>query len=454
MSAGTGRFFLFMGTTWYSDAAADKVKASGISARRKVLYSSPENWETILPILARPMIMGAVVKLTPAIYRMAADSSYREVARRLFEALGAVPHVVFVHQSILAGRDTRLPDLLGEDDDEDAEQWRSQVFRLPDEEVRAIVGGFLEEYGINIIPHETNAEMSVLATAFIDDNERNLLFRVYVPSGRLYAAEADKLLSLFRDWLGSVGRHSVRQDGYRTAAGQVYEFFGDESLHRTEISREFDAFSEFLTACVQDPAAATVTLSGVGLDRGTAEAMVARYGKEVRRLQLDIRQERESRLLAIRHGLEAELLDVGLDAPPTWTEIDKMIDSLVPGTGDLRPMRLLTLSSAASTAPVTLNVSQNVINAVHSTVVQSVHGTANLGASAKELLNLVSQFGGAEAAALESAVHEFEDPDARPAERLSAKQKLRAFLFQLGDKVEGAALQLLERYLETKMLGK
>jgi 5-methylcytosine-specific restriction protein B len=44
------------------------------------------------------------------------------------------------------------------------------------------------------------------------DDKPGLLFRVYVPSGRLYASEADKMLSLFRDWVSGVrGRwQSVR----------------------------------------------------------------------------------------------------------------------------------------------------------------------------------------------------------------------------------------------------
>lgn len=452
MNAESERFFLFMGTEWYRDAAADKAKATGIKARRKVLYSRPENWETILPILADPMIMGAVVKLTPSTYGRMADPHYRELTRKLFKALGAVPNAVFVHQSILAGQDTRLPDLFGED--EDAENWRSQTFRLPDDEVRAFVANLMEENEINLIPYETNAELPVLASAFIDDNEKNLLFRLYVPSGRLYAAEADKLLSLFQDWLSSVGKHGVRQDGYKTAAGQVYEFFGDESLQRADMPRAFDVFSRFLTACVEDPAEATATLSGAGLNRGAAEAMVARYGKELRRLQLDIRQERESRLLAIRHGLEAELLDTGANVSLPWNQINEMIDSLVPNIGDLEPMRLLAPPPGTLSPPMTLNISQNIVNAVHGTVVQSVYGTANLGASAKELLDLISRFGEADAAELESAVYEIEDSDARPADRLGARQKLKAFLFKLGGQAEDVALHLLERYLETKILGK
>jgi hypothetical protein len=467
MGAPSGGFFLFIGTHWYGDAAADKLKASGIPIKRKVLYSRPDNWASIYLVLADPSLMGAVVKLTPTAYRMIASPAYAEPARQIFQALSSVSHVVFVHESLLSGK-SQIPRTLFEeeeynlandplldpnDPDSYKSDWRSDVLQLPDRNVRATVSSILEENSINVISYQTNAELSVLATAFIDDNERNLLFRLYVPSGRLYAAEADKLLSLFRDWLSSVGKHSVRQDGYRTAAGQVYEFFGDESLQRHEISREFDLFSKFLTECVENPAVAAGTLSGAGLNRRTAEVMVARYGKEVRRLQMDIRQERESRLLAIRHSLEAELLDAGINVSPPWAEINDMIDSLVPVSGDLRPTRLLAFAPAMSTTPVTLNVNQSVINAIQSTVVQSVYGNANLGSTAKELLDLARRFGGAESAALESAIYEFEDPDARPADRLGARQKLKTFLLQLGGKVEDVALHVLQAYLESKVQG-
>ena len=251
--------------------------------------------------------------------------------------------------------------------------------------------------------------MSVLAMNFVDENERNLLFRFYIPSGRLYATEADKLIYLFRDWLSSVGRHAVRQDGYKTAAGQVYEFFGDSSLPRQEIAREFDTFSRFLNTCVENPETAAAILTEAGLDRVAAERMTSRYGKEVRRLQLDIRQERQARLLAIRHSLESDLLDSESDAL-SQERTDETIESLVPDLSNLTPTGLLRLPSAASPNPLTLNINQQFIRTVQGSVVQNIQGTANLGTSAKELMTLIGNFGDTGAAELESAVHEFEDP--------------------------------------------
>ena len=288
-------------------------------------------------------------------------------------------------------------------------------------------------------------------------SDGNLLFRVYIPSGRLYSAETDKLLSLFRDWLSDTGRRGVRQDGYRTAAGRVYEFFGDDSMNRQEFIRDFDKFTDFLKTCVDDSAAAVIQLSRAGMDRASAQDKVARYAREVRRLDLDLMQERESRMLAIRHSLQSELFDVATSDQQTWRQIERLIDALVPTTdtflpraADLTPIKQLTATAETAVAGITVNINQQIVHAVESTVVQSVQGTANFGSQAKDFLELVNRFGGQESADLQSALHEFEDPDARPACRVGAKQRLKAFLLQLGNKVEDATIAALLAYLQTK----
>jgi hypothetical protein len=49
---------------------------------------------------------------------------------------------------------------------------------------------------------------------FTEASPGRLLLRIYIPSERLYAAEARRILSLFRDWLITVRRRRVRQSGY------------------------------------------------------------------------------------------------------------------------------------------------------------------------------------------------------------------------------------------------
>jgi hypothetical protein len=280
------------------------------------------------------------------------------------------------------------------------------------------------------------------------EDSRGLIFRIYIPSDRLYSVETDKLIALFHEWLSNTGRNDVRLDRYRTPTGQAYEFFSEEFLNRQQLSREFNSFSNLLDLCVRSPSAAVVTLSRMGVKPALAEMMVARYGREARRLELELGHERESRILVIRHSLESELLDVAVDAEQ-WTRITSLIDSLVPNITNIGTMSLPALPK---TEPISVSINQQFVNAVESTVIQNVHGETNLGSQAKELLDLVRQFGQEQVVELESAIHELEDPAMPQSNHSRAKERIKSFLRQLGGKVEDAALTALMKYLDAKFI--
>lgn len=451
----TPRFFLFIGSTT-ADAAVSKLKASGVFYRQKMLESKPANWQSIVELVEDRALIGVLAKLTAQNYRLLArDHDYGDVSVALLSALGKVRHVVFVHEAVLAGGDTspESPALSVFDDEEESfyEYLANHYFSPPPDEVRDLVNQLLHSHGVHVVPYKTNAELSVLSAAFIEDNEKNLLFRLYVPNGRIYAAEADKLLALFREWLTGVKRQHVRQDGYRTGSGQVYEFFGDDATTPSGLTTEFNDFSRFLELCVDRPDEARDQLAAEGVDDLVAEDIVRRYGRETRRLHLDLRHAREARLLSIRQRLESELVDVLGGDSSQWTDINRVLEAAVPATSNIFAA-LEPISAAAVATPQThVTINQQIIESVDGAVIQGLQGTFNLGPQAHELLKLVQRFGGAEAAALESALHELEDEDARNADRLGAKQRLKAFLFKLGGKVEESALVLLQRYIEGKL---
>ncbi|MGR3871629.1 hypothetical protein ACUXZZ_24025 [Streptomyces graminifolii] len=449
--------FLLIGTD-DREFSANKLKVIGVPYARKTLYSLPDNWEKIIHILENPSLTAVIGKLTPNLFRLIAGSErHANVAPRLFEALGKKPHLILVHTSVLEGASDDESNPKDEDEDsyayETYTEWlRRTVLVPPSEEVRRAVLSLLDEKKVSLTPYNTNAEMSTLAGAFIDDHESNLLFRVYVPKGRLYASEADRLLALFHDWLTQVGRHSVRQDGYSTAAGRVYEFFGGEDLLPQEMSQQFSDFSNFLDLCASDPDAAEDELSTRGMARASASDIVTRYGRSVRRINTDLRHERESRMLSIRHRLESELLDFSEGTEITAAEFDVLVNSLTP-TASASNTLATTLPVPGPRMPpgTTININQQIFQDLQGTVIQSVQGTVHLGVEAKELLQLVADHGGDDSGALESAVHELEDPDARQAERLGAKAKLSAFLLRLRDTVEAAGLTALQKYVESKL---
>jgi DNA-binding SARP family transcriptional activator len=253
-----------------------------------------------------------------------------------------------------------------------------------------------------------------------EGDKLGLLFRIYIPSGRLYAPEAEKLISLFRSWLSGVRRHSVQQVDYQTSAGKIYEFFSPRIHSDLDLSREFIDFS-------------------------------ARYGKEMRRLSIDLRHEREQRILAIRHTLESELLDHATDPDVAVAQIASLVSALVPDPTAATSLAILESVRPVPEVPFTLNINQQFVSAVKSHVIQNIQGTVNLAPQARELLQLIGLYGKEQAVQLESAVYELEDPDARPADRLNAKQRLKIFLGRLRGVLQDVTVDMLEKYLEGKI---
>jgi hypothetical protein len=286
------------------------------------------------------------------------------------------------------------------------------------------------------------------------DGQTDLLLRVYIPSERLYALEADRLMSLFRDWLMTTRGHGVRQASHSNASGKMYEFFADVSTTAmVDLREDIDNFSNFLTLCSEDPSAAADMLAPMGLERATSVDFVARFGKEVRRLQIDLTHERERRILTIRHSLEEELVNNGVElhALPR-AQINALIEGLVPGPTASDSLALLAAPQSPQTIPpIALNINQQFINAIESTIIQNVQGTVHLGPQAKELLALIDRFGGQEAPLLEAAVHEMEDLDVPLANRSAAKQRLKKFLGQVAGMAHDVGIHLLEKYLDSKI---
>lgn len=286
-----------------------------------------------------------------------------------------------------------------------------------------------------------------------DEDQTDLLFRVYIPAERLYAAEAHRLLSLFRDWLIKSRRHGIRQAEYHTASGEMYEFFADPSLVQTNLREEIDSFSNFLTLSFAEPSLAVDTLVQMGLERTEGAEFVVRFTREMRRLQIDLAHERERRILTIRHNLEEQLADSGINLSTiSSAEISTLIEKLVPGPSARDSLALLAAFRSPGSAPtLALNINQQFINAAESTIIQNVRGTVHLGPHAKELLELINRLGGQDAPVLEAAVHELEDTDARPIDRMAAKRRLKKFLNQIAGMIHDAGLDLIEKYLESKI---
>jgi hypothetical protein len=280
----------------------------------------------------------------------------------------------------------------------------------------------------------------------------HLLLHIYIPSARLYADEANRLLALFREWLTATRGHGIRQTTYHTPSGELHEFFADSSVTQSDLGEEYDNFSNFLNTCTEDPSAAINLLAGTALDRASSINLVDRFARDLKRLQLDLRQERRQRISALRDRLEQDLLEAEIGPrQPARSQIDLLLDRLVPDPLTSEPLALLAGTVAVQPAvSVTVNAPTKIINAIASTVVENIQGTAYLSGPAKQLLALIHDCGGDEAATLEADVHVLEDADARPADRSAAKRRLKKFIGQLAGTARDLGVDLLAKYLESK----
>lgn len=466
-----------------SEGVLSSLKATGRQFKIKRLESTPENWNTISKLFEEFEIRCALVKLSGTIYEHLADPAYTTVRDRFLSHLSRVPHAVFIYEGLFSSA-TKPEDSSHESSDpessedldrdyEDYEPFSDRPFHEPKIDVRRTVDDLLMKHGINVLPYRRNAELTVMAATFIADTEEGLLFRVYIPSGRMWSNETDRLLQLFRDYLMRVGHLSVRLDQQRTERGTIYEFFRSTSSKSSETTKEqsqsaqssgkpqeqslssqFQDFSHLLDLCVSDPGQAEALLRSKDVDAREVTSILTRYSKEARRLHVDIKHEREQKVLAIRQRLESELVD-SLPATTAEQTIATLVEAAVPSalglgstlTGSQQVLQVSTMTGGS----ITVNVKPQIVQAINSVIAQEIEGDVHLNEMDRQLLQLISDNAGARASELTSAVRELGDESVPQPRRLVAMQRLKGFLHHVAAKVGEVGFGILQTYLEKKL---
>ena len=453
MAVTTG-LYLAVGSV-LSESVTTKITTAGNEYRLKLLASNPGNWWTIVSILRRSDLVGAIVKLTASDFKRIHSARYRDVASALFTELARHPYLIVVHEAVVGAGERELPTADEQQDEEDWDGWTwndhaaREYFGTLDRDVRDHVLKLLTDLGLTFATYKKNAEASVLAAAFVEDTQSNLLFRIYVPSGRLYEAELSKLLSMFHDWLGSVKHLTVRQGGYKTPSGRVIEFYGEPGMTVESVSADLEEFAQFLEL-LDNPLAAEQMLQGFGLDRAIATELTARYAKEARRVLLDTKHERDRRMLSIQQELESELTDL-LDSVSA-SEIERFVRALVPASPFTASPLTRQLAPRGTTASQ-ITINQQVFQHVEGVVTQSINGTVSLGTPADQLIKLVREAGGDDRIALEADARELADMGAPTPARIGARQRLKEFVARSGQRLETATFQMIWKWLEAQIGG-
>lgn len=417
------------------------LKATGRQYKKKLLTSNPENWATITALFDEFKVSSVLGKFSADVLSALVQPKYAEVREELFGRVSGVPNQIYIHEQLLQ--------------EESTDDVRGQLYSRPNMEEMASAIEYLLSKNVEVVPYKTRAEVTVLAESFLEEIDRNLIFRLYVPSGRLWSAEADRFLQLFQDYISKVDRLAVRLDQKRTDFGVIYEFHGETPPGESSLASEFEDFAKLMDLCATDSEAAASLLAAKQLDTREVTRILERYSKEVRRLQLDIKHEAETKTIAIRHRLESELIEFS-PTQDDWNVIESLVNSVVPrfAAGLPAPSSSMTSSPLPyrpAAANVTYNFRPQFVNTLNGVIASEIHGNQHFQPEHHQLLELIQRHGGAQAKQLETAVYEIADKGVEQVDKLRAKQKLKAFLMAAGKKSSDVAFSVLQKYIESKI---
>ena len=143
-------------------------------------------------------------------------------------------------------------------------------------------------------------------------------------------------------------------------------------------------------------------------------------------------------------------------SPDEWAQLPALVSQAVPKITDALFGETLYLGrpSPATGGPahVTYNFRPQFINTVNGVIAEEINGNQHFEPEHHQLLELVAKHGEQQAKTLETAIYEIADKGVDKVDRLKAKQRLTAFLIEVGKKTGDLAFGVLQSYIE-KQLG-
>jgi hypothetical protein len=441
------KIILFLGSA-DTEVVTTKLRVTGTLYKRKMLDSSVENWKTILEYFDNYHVTSVIVKLTNTTFDILCGEEHKELVDVLLRKISQVPHLCMSHESLLTGNRASSSESKEQSLDSELEDHYGYMFEPPEEKIRNKVIQLFLHYKIDLIPYHKNIELTIIASSFIEQNEKNLIFRIYVPSERIWANEAEKLLKLFREYLDRVSGLNVSLNQYATNQGIVYEFFSGDEVAPSILPDHFNEFSSFMDSCSSNPDNAKILLESKNLSKQEVFNLIEKYTKEARRLRIDLKQERERKILNIKHNLESELAEYAR-TKEDWVIIDQIVDSNVPKINGVSSAISIDQKSLLNDSQnLTINIQPQIIETINGVVAQQIIGDQHLGQDTRQLLEIIDKYGEEKKAELASAAHELNDDNAKDSDRIIAKYKLKGFILKVASKIGNVSFDLVMKYIE------
>lgn len=448
------------------------IKTNGYESTTKLLKSSIKNWETICSIFQEDekkelLVMG---KFTESVLFIFSLPEYKEISEKILKFIKERKHIIFIYHSNFFKDfsctkkeiwDESIYEVNEEGDFIGIKRVNALEKWLNDYDVQIDSTTYirnveqfidrLNKNGFNITPYRKLIEVEVAGQNFIESSDQGLLFQLYVPNKRIWSNELDKFIILFRDFASNVTNEEVKVIQDRTDRGITFSIYSkSKKISSENIEELFNEFTKFLDVCVQDPNSAIKILEETTeVPKESIPALVYKYSKEGKRLMIDLKQEREKKILSIKHQLETDITEyeIGANLPELISQSIPMINS---------PSDLFNNGNYTKSQTVIINNNNNnqqYINKVEGIVSKEIHGNIDFTFEDRQLNEVIEQYAEdkAELALLKSAHNEMKDNGVSKSKKIVAWQKLQKFLGKVGEKVGDVGVDLLKKYLEGQL---
>lgn len=444
------------------------LQTNGYYRQTKLLNSSEKNWKSICEIIEYEnktksdfLIIGKLTEHT--LFRMCLPE-YEETIEKFIELLKLNKHLLFIYKDNLFGNFSHFVNINNDIDLDKISpsilknsnqafyinyisRWINQNnLNYSEEEYLEKVNNLITRLNneVKILPYEKLIDIEIAGQMFIENITEGLLFRVYIPNERIWSNEFNKFISLFRDFSSMISNESITISQNKTDLGIVCSLYSSSQLNPNKIKDLYKEFTYFMEICAKSPEQAEEIINKLDINEGKKKSIFLKYTKETQRLILDLQQEREIKILNIKHRLQNEISEIEID-----NKIINYIDNSVPKT-----------SIHSLESPIQIIQNQNIYNnsqvfeKINGIVGKEINGNINFSAEESELEKTIEKLSTdmSEKIELLNSLYELKDSNSSQELKRSSRQKLYGFIGKAADKIGQVGVSLLTKYLENQII--
>ncbi|MCP4563966.1 MAG: hypothetical protein GY873_09470 [Bosea sp.] len=338
------------------------LKARDLVATHTNLYRvSAKTWSNRIDNLKRlrenGQLAGTIIHLPTPMVIAGSHKRYREQWIRLLDEAAQERCVAFVFSDNLARRfrpinpDTGNPftDAELEEKIEETEEytplWSWQYNAVKEAESRIDdINSFFDamyERNIEISPFNRRDEVTIKIQDFLDEVDKNIFLRMYVPNQRFQSDQMEGLLRIFERYLRQVESRRFNIESRVTGTGTLYVFCSSEGEEPfRDLEEAFRRFDDFMKLCRDDPEQAGAILIRTGMSGPEVQFLTTKYARDYQRILIDAKHELQQKMLLLSQKFDLESLN--------FSE-EKSISSV----SNADPSSMLSFSG--NTGPISIN---------------------------------------------------------------------------------------------------